>query len=270
MKEKHYVYLAGLIDGDGCINASVAESNNQKWYRLHISINSVNPKVIKRLEQLFGGKGSKRIRPHYKQGFIWEWRLILKQSVKNLLENVAPFLVIKQPQAEIGIEFLKLSGSCPEKRESMIRDIQKLNQSQENNLPLKDFGKSNWIYLAGVFDAEGTFTVRKDYLDNGIHYGIWARLGNTNKRLITWLETFFVTSAKTIEDDKSYYWPLPYGAKEKEQFILNLLPYLVTKKEQAKVLLEYIRLNGVQNPDKREELYKRCFELNHPETLAVT
>jgi hypothetical protein len=260
--QKHYAHLAGLVDGDGCIMAYVAQTEGQKWYRVHLSVNSVDKKVINHLVKMFGGSRNKRTRPHYKQGFIWEWKLILKQSVKNLLEQITPYLVIKKQQARLAAQFLDLQGRCPEDREALIREIQRLNQSSETQTNFDDIGKMKWPYLAGVMDAEGTFTVRKDFRGTYIHYGIWARLGNTNEHLINWLNTFF--QVESIEDDKSYYWFLPHDRKGKEKFILAILPFLVTKKEQAKVLLDYIKMGDEKNPLKREQLYQKCFALNHP------
>jgi hypothetical protein len=262
MKAKHYAYLAGLIDGDGCINASVAQSGGQTWYRIHLSVNSVEHKVIKRLEELFGGQGHKRERGHYRNGVIWEWRLVAKQSARQLLEETRKFLVLKKEQARLAIEFFDLPRGCPETREAYIREIQRLNQKETTEGTLEDFGHNKWPYLAGLMDAEGTFTVRRDIRETYVHYGIWARLGNTNKQVIDWLEISF--GVKAIRDSKSWYWPLPYERKEKERFLLHLLPYLVTKREQAKVLLEYIRMGEEKNPAKRETLYQQCFDLNHP------
>jgi hypothetical protein len=266
MKAKHFAYLAGLIDGDGCINASIAHNDGSTWYRIHLSVNSVEHKVIRYLEILFGGKGNKRERDHYKQGFIWEWRLVVKQQVGNLIQQITPYLVLKRPQAILAAEFLKLPRGRPETREATIREIQRLNQQETSIGPLDDFGQLRWPYLAGLMDAEGTFTVRRDERDTYVHYGIWARLGNTNKHVIDWLEKFFGIAA--IEDEKSYYWPLPYERQEKERFLLKLLPYLVTKKDQAKVLLEYIRMGDERNPAKREALYRKCFDLNHPAPIV--
>jgi len=269
MKAKHYAYLAGLIDGDGCVDAYVAQSDGSTWYRVYLAVNSVEHKVIKRLEELFGGKGHKRERPHYKHGFIWEWKLIVKQDVNDLIEQMIPYLVLKREQARLAVQFLNLPRGCPKDREALIREIQRLNQKETSEGELRDIGQLRWPYLAGLMDAEGTFTVRRDERDNYVHYGIWARLANKNRHVIDWLEKFF--GIESTQDATSYYWPLPYERKEKERFILKLLPYLVTKKDQAKVLLEYIRMGDERNPAKREALYQRCFDLNHPvPALAVT
>jgi len=265
VKAKHYAYLAGLIDGDGCINASVAKSGESTWYRIHLSVNSVRRNVITTLEKWFGGKGKQRNRSHYKQGYIWEWRLVAKEHTKEILKNILPYLVIKYDQAELAIQFLNLSGNCSDERENLIREIQRLNQDLDSRERLVDFDNNKWPYLGGLFDAEGTFTVRKDNRDSYIHYGIWARLGNKNKQVIDWLKFSFGIEAHDGID--AYYWPLPYEREKKEKFILNLLPYLITKKDQAKVLLEYIRLGDERNPQKREELFQKCFKLNHPESL---
>jgi len=267
MRDKHYAYLAAAIDGDGCFMAYIAHWKQQVWYRVHLSVNSVETKLPKVLVNWFGGSYKPRERSHYNNGRIYEWKMIAKQNVRSTIEGMLPFLVLKKQQALLALQFLDLPRGCPEERERIVREIQALNQLETSSGSLDDFGKMKWPYLAGLMDTEGTFAVRKDFRENYVHYGIWARLANTNRHVMDWLDKNF--GAATIEDSNALYWPLPYDRKGKEQFLLNLLPYLTTKKEQAKILLEYIRLGDQRCPEKREELFQKCFALNHP-PLEVT
>jgi hypothetical protein len=47
-----------------------------------------------------------------------------------------------------------------------------------------------------------------------------------------------------------------------EKFLLAIIPYLIGKREQAELLLEYIRMNGKHDPVKRKQLADRISFLN--------
>lgn len=54
----------------------------------------------------------------------------------------------------------------------------------------------------------------------------------------------------------------PKGAKNKETMILNVLPYMIIKHEQAVLSLEYIRFNGARAIERRLEIRERISTLN--------
>jgi hypothetical protein len=67
-------------------------------------------------------------------------------------------------------------------------------------------------------------------------------------------------------------WCAPRG-KVRESFLLQIIPYLILKKEQALLALEYLRLGPKPNPEKRAELALRCSVLNRkksPEAIRQT
>ena len=154
----------------------------------------------------------------------------------------------------------------------------------ERGLKMSD--KAMWGYVAGIVDGEGTITIcrsendvhrKKDYTTKsgiktceyhytGIGYHATVSVKNTDKRLMEWLKSrlggeYYInrqTANPTWKD--SYKWF--HAAKSKEEFILAILPYLIVKREQALVALEFLRLGSIRVPEKRQALYEKIVALN--------
>ena len=144
---------------------------------------------------------------------------------------------------------------------------------------MPSISKTDAAFMAGIMDGEGHFSIScggyyTPYFDKVRqvtrppyrNYGLRIGCANTHKRLINWVlehigGTYVVHRHKSADWKICYKWQL-YGAKAQEEFILCLLPYLVLKREQANILLQFIRLDGVENPSKREELYRKVLLLN--------
>ena len=63
-----------------------------------------------------------------------------------------------------------------------------------------------------------------------------------------------------------YQWFTKGGWKAQEKFLLSILPYLLIKREQALVALEFIRMLRQEDVEKRKELWTRCGALNRGES----
>lgn len=150
-----------------------------------------------------------------------------------------------------------------------------------------------FAYLAGIMDGEGTLTVmRKKYnpaqfakdIARGkrsvypkcatYSYYVSITVKNTDLRLIRWLQARFGGSYFPDKNRKanwkiSYRWQL-FGRENQERFLLGILPYVILKEEQAKILLEFIRMRGSPDVERRKGMYERMMELNRrgesPET----
>ena len=77
---------------------------------------------------------------------------------------------------------------------------------------------------------------------------------------------YYVHRRAKPQHKEAYGWR-PKGRKNSEQLLLNILPYLVIKKEQAKIALEYVRLKHNTGFDetlaqKRKELMNTMQLLN--------
>jgi hypothetical protein len=132
-----------------------------------------------------------------------------------------------------------------------------------------------WPYVAGLMDGEGSICIyrsRDHRLKNGqFAYGMHVQIVSTNIDVIKWIlgnfgGRFYERSCEYkhngFKANKTiYHWALT-GSANRERFLLGVLPYLIIKREQALVGLEFIRLGSERNPQKRQELCDKCKELN--------
>lgn len=138
--------------------------------------------------------------------------------------------------------------------------------------------KIKWSYLAGIFDGEGNFTLSAYYrADSGdrLRFSFQIGVKNTDLRLMKWLISNFGGVYYTYQNKKHLDWKLshlwrPKGRRNMEKLILGILPYLVVKTEQAKIALEWIRLDGENNPSKRLQLVDNMHKLNQRGTSVET
>ena len=147
----------------------------------------------------------------------------------------------------------------------------------ERGLKMSD--KAMWGYVAGILDGEGTFTIGRSEYDNvktgkyrhgqsyhNIGFRAVISVKNTDERLVKWLKSRFGGQYYAEEHPEttwktSYRWH--HCAENKEQFILAVLPYLILKKEQAKILLEFLRIEKwAKVPEERQGLYEKIVALN--------
>lgn len=123
-------YLAGFIDGEGCLGVyKKATQNGNKGiyekkikgrspqYQLYLGITNTNRAI---LDWIFSKvnigciANKKRSNPNAKQS----WTLAIRgwDAVLNILDEVAPYLKVKKPQAELIYEFVKIVGAQPSHR----------------------------------------------------------------------------------------------------------------------------------------------------------
>ena len=141
-------------------------------------------------------------------------------------------------------------------------------ENAEERLILKvQRDKKKWSYLAALIDGEGTISLFEVNNEKGTYYGAHLQVSNTSGALMKWLVENFGLNVSTrihhttFNKKPLHFWNV-YGAKNKERILLGILPYLVIKKEQAKLALEFVRMFGEHNPEKRKELVTACKALN--------
>lgn len=134
--------------------------------------------------------------------------------------------------------------------------------------------KTKWSYLAALVDGEGCIAIwrtqarHKDYAANGKTYGSFnlrIQVYNTSEVLMKWLIANFGGSYNTrtnvgVAHKISFNWR-PKGENNTKKMLLGILPYLVIKREQATLALEYIAL-PTHCPERREPIYQRIRLLN--------
>lgn len=104
----------------------------------------------------------------------------------------------------------------------------------------------NICYLAGVIDMESSIQIfKRKHSSQGYVYAGYTlslNVSNTNLGLLQWLKQNLggsVGAKKTYNPKckQAYYWSL--GGKETKQLLKKVYPYLLVKKEQAALALNF-------------------------------
>jgi len=146
---------------------------------------------------------------------------------------------------------------------------------------MENENSNKWPYLAGLFDGEGTVCIGTIKGKNAPCLVLYVKIANTDLRLMQWLIKNFggaysVSSSKKHKKNYrlQYAWR-PSGKANRKKLLEGLIPYLVIKKEQAMLGLEFdsVYTEGVkltvdapvyiEASKKREDLRNKLHNLNH-------
>lgn len=109
-------------------------------------------------------------------------------------------------------------------------------------MPFKS--KIDLAYIAGIVDGEGCISVRKRKVGKKYRYtqhNITLIVVNTDKKMIDFLQRIFPAYVMTYQDKKPNcrrMWRWCIESRKAEKILKDILPYLITKKGQAKVAIE--------------------------------
>ena len=109
--KENLIYLAGLIDGEGCI-CCINPSAEPNKYKLVLEVAVVYRPVLEWAKLLFGGSLYKTTQ-NSKQ--IWRWRLAAVDAIL-LLKEVVPYLKIKKKEAVEALRYEKTLNDSPTRR----------------------------------------------------------------------------------------------------------------------------------------------------------
>lgn len=99
-RQERYAYIAGIIDGDGCI--SIYRNTDNGW-TLRICVDMQSKKVIDFLIGSFGGHCNMIAKPGVKYG-IYYW-YICGSKAYDMLKHIKLYLVEKKAQASLAMKF---------------------------------------------------------------------------------------------------------------------------------------------------------------------
>lgn len=149
----------------------------------------------------------------------------------------------------------------------MVRNLTKsvklwyINVVDKNHtIPRKPLKERTKQYMAGLFDAEGCFTINSTFRKKSNCLGFTSQiiLGSTDLKTIKWVVKNFGGVYKKRKVSKKgnktpYYWVIS-NRTHGLFFLSTIEPYLIIKKKQLNVLKEYYELGNSENPEKRKEL----------------
>ena len=154
--------------------------------------------------------------------------------------------------------------------------------------------QSKFSYLAGFMDGEGSFSIVKTFSvqwkrDGSKHkyvtYKCMVSVTNTHKGVMDWIAKTFGGKVLTGNNEnrnpkyKTRYSWFRTSHEDIEKFTLGILPYLIVKRNQALIALEFCKTYqadrigtalGPEVNEKRDELRSEMMRLNGiflPDTL---
>ncbi len=119
-------YLAGIIDGEGCI--SFGGRLKKKYVTVTLQITNTNRTLIDWLSENLGGSIYERrdIRPNRKQSWLWS---CAGRRATEIIRTVSPYLIVKKEQAEVVLSLPRIREF---KRDSSGRLIEMISDEERN------------------------------------------------------------------------------------------------------------------------------------------
>lgn len=141
--EKHVVYLAGIMDGEGTFYIG-QEIRHPKCFNSRLYVVNTDERLIQWLHNIFGGlvySRSSKTHPRWKEKFEW---ITNKNQILPICEAILPYLICKKEQAKILIAFRKTfdqkrgrSNPVPDElhqfRLKLLSDLRELNHRTISN-----------------------------------------------------------------------------------------------------------------------------------------
>ena len=92
-------WTAGIVDGEGHISIKHLRPT---VYQLEIGITNTDPRLMQRLQTLFGGHIKRHGKNSLSKRPCWTWCVCSKQA-ETFLRAIRPYLFVKAEQADIGL-----------------------------------------------------------------------------------------------------------------------------------------------------------------------
>lgn len=106
--------------------------------------------------------------------------------------------------------------------------------------------KENLAYLAGIIDGEGYLSIACTITVEHKTYSIRPILevGNTDRRIVEFCKSLLGSNIRvSTKNRQKPYYRLSLQGKQLEHLLQKLLPYLISKKEVAKLILQFIAIH---------------------------
>ena len=169
----HSSYIAGFIDGDGCIFIrSILNA-----YQSGFSITQCRTNILQIIRYHFGGRittssnrnnkiinlmDTEKNDCYHKHNIRNQYNLIIQSNEYNtLLEYLQNSVIIKEIQYQTLYEFNKLVNLTDKKEEKEELNLKCSNLNKICNLNEKYLTRLNIEYISGLFDAEGCIYIDK-------------------------------------------------------------------------------------------------------------
>lgn len=269
-QEEILAYAAGVVDSDGYLTLVRDASYNAEfpYYRIKIGIKQLWPgQALRQISRTLGGKvGGPDIVDGHRPIARWE---IYQDRARKAIARLIPYLLVKRKQAWLLLDAHELISNDyrrhPGSRaalEAASLTVQRLNRGlatqskgavsyDQSGGERVDFGPRTRVsYLSGVMDSDGSFKIEKRRVKGMInpHYRIKIGAGQVAPSpAIDLLAKTFGGTIRVRGDGHKGHRPLARWSlfdKSAVPALEALLPYLVIKAPQARLLLQLRELKA--------------------------
>jgi hypothetical protein len=108
--EIELAYIAGVMDGEGCVTILRQKFPRKFQYRLFLVVSNTNEEVIRYLHNILGCGAVHPLRRTQKRDThmdVWQWQASFSDAY-SVLTALYPYLIVKRRDALIAMEFYKL------------------------------------------------------------------------------------------------------------------------------------------------------------------
>ena len=257
----HPSYIAGFIDGDGCIFIRKISHGFQSG----ITITQCRTNILQIIRYHFGGsitttanRNNKKINIMDEQKYYDkhtqrnQFNLLIRSNEYSLLlKFIKNNMVIKNGQINCLNEFLQLvnlQNKSEEKEELFMKCSEYNKQKISNNII---FGNITIEYIAGLFDAEGCFYICLKKFSNS-----YISITQKNNPLVLVYISEFLGLGNIDSENKFKI----YKQSDCLKFIQLVKEHLIVKYNQAEAFETFLTTNDNYI---KEEMYKICNEEKH-------
>lgn len=140
----------------------------------------------------------------------------------------------------------------------------RLTIKRQNLKGISHLSPTQWAYLAGIVDGEGTITIQKTYQK---YYRPYVQVANTSTKLLKHFIKLGFYGVLEANGNNRPYWRIEVSGYQIESLIDGLMPFLIIKKDLALLTKEFITIRLSQphrtKPNKRmEEIYQAIKKRN--------
>ena len=128
MEETDIIYLAGIVDGEGCINIVKYHKDNRYRYRLQLRVINTNKELIDWIKERWGGYIYSKQKPKLRT--VYEW-YVSDEAAEHLLCDLLNYLIVKRQQANIALDFRATYGKIYYKHEGLSQEVIDMRDAQK-------------------------------------------------------------------------------------------------------------------------------------------
>ena len=139
LSKNQIAFIAGFLEGDGCISAKITPTSGSYRVRVVISFTqkTINKIILEHVQKFLGGKVE-----DYPSKNLSELAIYDRKRVSLILQLIEPFLVSKKKQAQLAMQIIAIldrskRGKLRDSEElleavKLAEEIRLLNSSRKN------------------------------------------------------------------------------------------------------------------------------------------